>query len=161
MIYRISHGIIAVLLTCLSVTAASAESAPWGMANVMSVQYAPGRVVYDVAARDIDEFSRVIDRISYLNTIYRADPFDSAIVAVLHGDEIPFFAIRNQDQYGELMRRVQSLTLAGPIEFRMCRVAAKGHGLEPSDIHGFVKLVPMADAELIRLQREDGYAYMQ
>ena len=33
--------------------------------------------------------------------------------------------------------------------------------MEPEDIHGFVKLVPMADAEIVRLQREDGYAYMR
>ena len=59
------------------------------------------------------------------------------------------------------MRRAQSLTIAGPVEFRMCRVAAQGHGLEPGEIHGFVKVVPMADAELVRLQQEEGYVYMQ
>jgi hypothetical protein len=71
------------------------------------------------------------------------------------------FAIENHAQHRELMRRAHSLTLAGPIEFRMCRVAASGHGLEPGDIHGFVKIVPMADAEIVRLQREEGYAYMR
>jgi intracellular sulfur oxidation DsrE/DsrF family protein len=43
----------------------------------------------------------------------------------------------------------------------MCRVAAAGHGLEPDEIHGFVKVVPMADAEIVRLQQEEGYVYMQ
>jgi len=80
---------------------------------------------------------------------------------VLHGDEIPFFAIRNLDRYRALMQRAQSLTLAGPIEFRMCRVAARGHGFEPEDINGFVKMVPMADAEIVRLQQEEGYVYMR
>ena len=79
---------------------------------------------------------------------------------VLHGDEIPFFAIDNYADYRELMERARSLTLAGPVEFRMCRVAAKGHGLEPKDIHGFVRVVPMADAEIVRLQQEEGYVYM-
>ncbi|MES1998937.1 MAG: hypothetical protein V4446_06465 [Pseudomonadota bacterium] len=37
---------------------------------------------------------------------------------------------------------------------------AKGHGFEPADIHGFVTMVPMADAEIIRLQQA-GYAYMR
>jgi intracellular sulfur oxidation DsrE/DsrF family protein len=59
------------------------------------------------------------------------------------------------------MQRAQSLTVAGPVEFRMCRVAAKGHGYDPEDIHGFVKLVPMADAEIVKLQQEGGYAYMR
>ena len=59
------------------------------------------------------------------------------------------------------MRRAQSLTLAGPIVFRMCAVAARMHGYQPEDIHGFVELVPMADAEIVRLQTEEGYAYMK
>ena len=59
------------------------------------------------------------------------------------------------------MQRAQSLTLSGPVEFRMCRVAARGHGLEPEDINGFVKVVPMADAEIARLQQEQGHVYMR
>jgi len=47
------------------------------------------------------------------------------------------------------------------VKFRMCRVAARGYDLEPDDIHGFVEVMPMADAEIIRLQQEEGYAYMR
>lgn len=39
--------------------------------------------------------------------------------------------------------------------------AAQGHGYEPEDIHGFVKMVPMGDAEIIRLQNEENHAYMR
>jgi hypothetical protein len=42
----------------------------------------------------------------------------------------------------------------------MCQIAAKGHGFEPKDIHGFVSMVPMGDAEIVRLQQE-GYGYMR
>jgi hypothetical protein len=59
------------------------------------------------------------------------------------------------------MHRAQSLTVGGMVQIRMCRVAAAGHDLEPDDIHGFVKVVPMADAEIVRLQQEEGYAYMR
>ena len=51
--------------------------------------------------------------------------------------------------------------VGGAIEIRMCRIAARGHGFDPEDIHGFVQIIPMADAEIVRLQQEDGYAYMQ
>lgn len=139
----------------------TADAAPWGKAKAQTIRYAPQKVVYDVAAGNIETFTRVLDRVSYLNNIYQANPFDASIVLVLHGDEIPFFAIKNQGRYHELMQRAQSLTLAGPIEFRMCQVAAKGHGLEPEDIQGFVQVVPMADAEIVRLQQEGGYAYMR
>jgi len=137
------------------------EGTPWGRASLQAIDYAPHKVVYDVAAGDIESFSRVLDRVSYLNNIYHADPFDASVVLVLHGDEIPFFAVDKFDSYRELMRRAQSLTVAGTVQFRMCRVAAAGHGLEPGQIHGFVKVVPMADAEIVRLQQEEGYVYMQ
>jgi intracellular sulfur oxidation DsrE/DsrF family protein len=137
------------------------EQAPWGKSSTLEIEYAPQKVVYDVSSSNLESFTNVLDRASYLNNIYHADPFEASIILVLHGDEIPFFAIKNHDKYRELMQRAQSLTLAGPIEFRMCKVAAAGHGFEPEDIHGFVKIVPMADAEIIRLQQEEDHVYMR
>ena len=137
------------------------ESTPWGRASLEPIEYKPQKVVYDVAVSSIDSFKNVLDRVSYLNNIYGADPFDASLVMVLHGDEIPFFAISNLEKYRDLMQRAQSLTIAGPVEFRMCQVAARGHGLEAEDIDGFVKVVPMADAEIVRLQQEEGYVYMR
>lgn len=137
------------------------EGAPWGAARPESIDYKPQKVVYDVSVSSVEAFSHVLDRVSYLNNIYRADPFDASLVIVLHGDEIPLFAISNIEKYKDLMQRAQSLTVAGPVEFRMCQVAARGHGLEAGDIHGFVKVVPMADAEIVRLQQEEGHVYMR
>jgi intracellular sulfur oxidation DsrE/DsrF family protein len=151
----------ALLGTLYSGAVLAEEAAPWGRGRVTDIQYAPQKVVYDVAVADSEAFSRVLDRASYLNNLYLADPFAASIVLVLHGDEIPLFAIENYAKHKDLMVRAQSLTVGGTIEFRMCRVAARDHGLEPEDIHGFVKIVPMADAEIVRLQREEGYAYMQ
>jgi intracellular sulfur oxidation DsrE/DsrF family protein len=153
---------LACLLAVLSITSAfAAETAPWGKGKPQTVDYSPQRVVYDVAVSDRAALSRVLDRASYLNNLYQADPFAASIVLVLHGDEIPLFAIGNYGKYKELMTRAQSLTVGGIIEIRMCQIAARGHGFDPEDIHGFVQIVPMADAEIVRLQQEDGYAYMQ
>lgn len=155
--------VLAVAIAMTAATAAddSAEPAPWGRAEPSDIDYAPQKVVYDVAARDEAAFERVLDRVSFLNVIYEADPFEASIVVVLHGDELDFFAVDRYAQHRELMRRVHSLVLSGPIEFRVCRVAARGRGLEPEDMHGFLRIVPMADAEIVRLQREEGYAYMR
>lgn len=137
------------------------EAPRWGHAQVREVDYQGQKVVYDVAARSQQEFERVLDRASYLNNIYGADPFATSIVLVLHGDEIPFFALENREKYQDLMVRAYSLTVGDTIEFRMCRVAARDHGYEPQEIHGFITIVPMADAEIVRLQQEEGYVYMQ
>jgi intracellular sulfur oxidation DsrE/DsrF family protein len=159
----LTESILAALLlggiVCAPV--AAADGAPWGRGSPRAVEYAPSKVVYDVAASDREAFEGVLDRASFLNNIYHADPFATSIVLVLHGDEIPFFAIENYGRYEELMTRARSLTVGGTIKIRMCRVAAQGHGYAPEDIHGFVEIVPMADAEIVRLQQEEGHAYMQ
>ena len=135
--------------------------APWGRATFEDADYAPQKVVYDVAVSTRAELEGVLDRVSYLNNLYGADPFDASIVVVLHGGEIHRFAVENLIRDRDLMERAQSLTVAGPVEFRMCVLAARARGYAPADIHGFVRMVPMADAEIIQLQREQGYAYMR
>lgn len=150
-----------VVATLISGTAfAAGPEAPWGHAKVMEQRYAKQKVVYDVAVGSESAVRSVISRAQLLADLNGSDPFDSKVVIVLHGDEIPFFAIKNLAKHRDLMQRAQSATQAGIIEFRMCRIAAKGHGFEPEDIQGFVTMVPMADAEIVRLQQE-GYAYMR
>lgn len=150
-----------IFLAWFPLAAASGEAAaPWGEARVVEKTYSKQKVVYDVAVKSVAQLENVLDRASYLSILNEADPFDSKIVIVLHGDEIGFFAIRNFARYGDLMKRAQSLTVGGIIDIRMCRVAARRRGFEPADIHGFVTMVPMADAEIIDLQKQ-GFAYMQ
>jgi len=154
--------VFAVLLLVISFSSVhAADNAPWGVGNVNNIKYEPQRVVYDVAAGSLSQFELVLDRVSYLSKVYKADPFSTSIVVVLHGNEIPFFATENYSKYKDLMLRAKSLTHTEVITFRMCRIAAQGHGYAPKDIHGFVEIVPMADAEIIRLQQEEGHAYMR
>ena len=110
------HMLEKLLLTAVAVawiaTSQPADTAPLGRATPKNVEYAPQKVLYDVDANNIEEFTRILDRVSYLNNLYNANPFDASIVLVLHGDEIPFFAIANFEQYEALMQRAKSLTLA-------------------------------------------------
>lgn len=139
----------------------AAQDAPWGNGTASTMQLAPQRVVYDVAVHSPAALNQVLDRVSYLNNLYSADPFQAEIVLILHGNDIPFFVIENFEQHRALMERAQSLTVGGTIKMRMCQAAARLHGYAPEDIHGFVEMVPMADAEIVRLQREEGFAYMR
>lgn len=139
---------------------ARAAEAPWDHAKAVKQTYAKQKVVYDVTVGSESAMRSVISRAMLLADFNGSDPFDSKVVIVLHGNEIPFFAIRNYPKYRELMQRAQGATLSGVIEFRMCRLAAESHGFEPADFHGFITLVPMADTEIVRLQQE-GYAYMR
>ena len=149
------------VMTVLYASSASAGEIPWGSAGVIETEYKPQKVVYDVAVSSVEKMTSVLDRASYLSKITGADPFDSSIVLVLHGGEIDFFAIKHYQKHKELMQRAQSLVESEVLQIRMCRIAAQGHGYEPEDIHGFVKMVPMGDAEIIRLQNEENHAYMR
>ncbi len=136
-------------------------NAPWGGAQVTETEYKPQKVVYDVHVKTVEEVKSVLDRASYLSTITGADPFEQSIVLVLHGKELSFFAIKNFSKYEDLMRRAQSLVDSEALKIKMCKIAAQSQGYAAKDIHGFIEMVPMGDAEIIRLQYEEGHAYMQ
>lgn len=153
-------GMLIVASVLPGLSHAASPDAPWGHAKAVDQAYAKQKVVYDVTVGAEDKMRGVISRAMLLADLNGSDPFDSKIVILLHGNEIPFFAIKNHAKYRELMQRAQSATQSGVIEFRMCRLAAEFHGFNPEEIHGFITLVPMADAEIVRLQQE-GYAYMR
>ncbi|MBT8118929.1 MAG: DsrE family protein [Gammaproteobacteria bacterium] len=144
-----------------AVIAGDTVSAPWGGASVTATEYKPQKVVYDVHVKTVEAVESVLDRASYLSTITGADPFDQSIVLVLHGKEISFFASKNFEKNQDLMRRAQSLVESEALSIRMCKIAAQSQGFSPEDIHGFVEMIPMGDAEIIRLQYEEDHAYMQ
>lgn len=130
-------------------------------ATVLDIQYNPAKVLYDLTSGKLVDIVNVIDRVSYLNKLYNSDPFDSAIIVVVHGDSIPFFVKKNQAKYDSIIQRMTSLMEGSNIEFRVCSAAAKVLNFESRDFYSFVKMVPMADAEIVRLQIEKGFAYMK
>lgn len=156
---RIYSAIGLALLVAAPVVTFAAGDAAGGGANVIPAAYKPDKVVYDVAVDTPDRFHRLLDRVSYLGNLY-ADPFSASIVLVLHGPEVGFFASKESPKYKVLVDRLQSLATTDVIQFRMCQVAAKSRGLTAKDLPEFIQLVPMGDAEVVRLQRE-GYASMK
>lgn len=151
--------LFALLLTGQFAHASSA--APWGHSKVTATNYKPQKVVYDVTTADVKEMNHVLNRASYLSKITGTDPFEQSIVLVLHGPSVELFAIENTEKYDAMLKRAQSLTVSQVLSIRMCKIAAKSRGYLPKDIHGFVEMIPMGDAEIIRLQHEEGHAYMQ
>jgi len=147
---------------CLTLPAALAGGpASWGHARDTQTEYEPMKVVYDVTTGNAEAFKLVLDRTSYLSKITGSDPLDQSIVLVLHGSAPKFFAIQNYAKYKSLQERAQSLTVGGLIQFKMCKLAAAGQGFKPEDIQGFVEMVPMGDAEIVRLQYMEKHAYMR
>lgn len=151
-----------IFISLLFFTKSSAEQfSPWGKADVSNKTYQPQKVLYDVDYGSLTKLSNILDRVSLLNKLYKADTFNSSIVIVLHGKSIPFFAKESGKKYKNFLKRAYNLTLSDIIEFRMCKAAAKAMHYKPEDIHGFITMIPMADAEIVYLQKEEGYAYMR
>ena len=159
--YRLLIIPMVFILFATSHLALADNKAPWGHSKTTHTEYKPQKVVYDVTTGNIKEMEHVLNRTSHLSKITGADPFEQSIVLVLHGSSIKLFAIKNTDRYKAMLERAQSLAQSDAITIKMCELSAEGQGFLPEDIHGFVKMVPMGDAEIIRLQHEEGHAYMQ
>jgi len=135
------------LLALAATTAATAEPAA----------YIPTRVVYDVSSSDSRELNHVLDRISMLQNLYGSGPFEASIVVMLHEGAIPRFT-KSGD--AKLRDRARSLALGDIIRFRVCEASAKMQGYAAQDFDEFIAVVPMADAEIVKLQQA-GYAYLR
>lgn len=152
--------LIAIIFTISYTHNTIANDGKWGGAKDTFITYKPNKVLYDLTTGNISDINNILDRIGLLYKLYESDNLDSSIIVIIHGDAIPFFARKNFDKYEGLMLRANSLTIGTSIEFRMCSTAAKAMQYNPQDIHGFVKMVPMADAEIVKLQKEY-YSYMR
>ena len=121
--------------------------------------YKPDKVAYDVSSQNASDINNILDRVGLLQKIYGSDPFESSIVIVIHEGAIPLFSKSKNRKFRKILERAKSLTHAEVIQFRVCQASAKMQGLGKKDFDNFIQLVPMADAELIKLQQA-GYAYL-
>jgi len=156
-----SLGIVVAGLFLSPLLYAAETQLPWGSASEINQAYSKQKVVFDTTSATVAGLTSILDRASFMSRLNGADPFETKIVIMLHGGAIPFFAGKNYEKNKELMERAQSLSVGDVVEFRMCKASAKLQGFNPQDIHGFIKMVPMADAEIVRLQQEEGFAYMR
>jgi len=148
MVFRFIATVL--LLTLISATAIAENK----------TVYRPAKVVYDISYADPKVFEHMLDRASLLQNIYQNDSFEASIVFVVHEGAIPLFGKGDRNKHPELMKRARSLSMGEIIQFRICKASASMQGFKKSDLQEFAFLVPMADAEMVRLQQE-GYAYLR
>jgi uncharacterized protein len=157
----LSLGLVVAGLFFSPLSHAAETLLPWGSASEVNQVYSKQKVVFDTTSATVEGLTSILDRASFMSQLNGADPFETKIVIMLHGGAIPFFASKNYAKHKELMMRARSLSVGDVVEFRMCKASAMLQGYKPNDIHGFIKMVPMADAEIVRLQQEEGFAYMR
>lgn len=123
-------------------------------------RYAPSKVVYDISNASPELLGHMFDRASLLQNVYQNDVFEASIIFVIHEGAVPLFVKGLKKSGPELMARAKDLTQGEIIQFRLCKASAIMQGYKLDDIESFVTIVPMADAEIAKLQQE-GYAYLR
>lgn len=127
------------------------------------ISYQPSRVVYDVSSPDPGALGNILDRVGMLQKIYNNDSFEASIVLVIHEGAIALFknsSFNNDKLQQSLMTRARSLAMGEIIKFRICAASARMQEISVDHLEDFVAMVPMADAEIIKLQ-QDGYSYLR
>ncbi|WP_455205423.1 DsrE family protein [Kaarinaea lacus] len=146
----VKHIVIILLFSIITTSTMAAEQTP----------YSPAKVVYDVSSADAVAVNHILDRVSLLQNMYDNNPFEASIIIVVHEGAIPLFSKSQIHEHRDLVRRANSLTMGDIIQFRICSASAKMQGFTQKDFPDFVKMVPMADAEIVMLQH-NGYAYLR
>lgn len=150
----LKFNVVALLVVLLNLPAMATEQS--GHAST----YTPTKAVYDVASASAFDIKHILDRVSLLQRLYGDDPFEASIILVIHEGALPLFTKTHQNKHMDIVKRARGLSYGEVIQFRICQASAKMQGLARKDFDDFIKLVPMADAEIIKLQHE-GYAYMK
>lgn len=129
------------------------------------------KVVYDLTTKDLANFElRILKAIVANKAYYEGTLQELDVAVVIHGAAYKFFVkdpIHSEFKddkvliktYKTLAKRIDSMAKIYNVEFFMCGVGMKNHGLQEKDVYSFVKILPNSTIGLIDKQNE-GYAYL-
>ena len=139
--------------------------------GILYAQEDSAKIVYDLTTKDLKNFelrilsATVSNKAHYESTLRELD-----VTVVIHGGAYKFFlkdptnskfkddkALVSTSQ--SLGKRIATLANTYDVEFLVCGVGLRKHGLEKKDIYDFVKIIPTSTIGLIDKQNE-GYAYV-
>lgn len=129
------------------------EFAPYGTAKVDMHSMAVTNTVFDVNYEDPKKLDILYGFIKNTRRETRGE-----VIVVTHGPELRAFAKENYEKYQAVVDKMAELAKEG-VQFKMCNNAMKAAGFSPSDMHGFITVVPAGFAELVHWQGK-GYQYV-
>lgn len=102
-------------------------------------------------AADLEHLFRALE-----DSLAADEPQAEPVIIVLHGPEALPFIRRNYPANREIVDRAARLRAFERVELRMCETWMRSNGFDRDDLLPFVDTVPLAPAEVERLER-DGY----
>ena len=116
----------------------------------------PVRVVYHFG-EGLEQASRGLQ---YIRNHLEVDP-KAQIVVVTHAAGVDFLMKGAKTARGNAFRQeVEDLDLLG-VRFRVCEITLRERGLQRDRFVAEARFVPSGVAEIARLQKREGYAYLK
>ena len=119
----------------------------------------PSKRVADISVHTVEELELLFARVEQLLGRPRSEGEAPLISLVLHGPEIEFFAVRNYDQYKDIVDHAAKLAALGAVDIAICQTQMKHLGISPDEIPSFLRQVPYGPDEVERLI-DSGFVYM-
>jgi hypothetical protein len=126
---------------------------PYGSAKVDMHDMEPADTVFDVNYDDPTNLNILYNFVKNTKKVT-----NGKVIVVTHGPELRTFARENYEKYQGIIDKMAELAADG-VEFKMCNNAMKAAGYEPSDMHGFITVVPAGFPEIAYWQAK-GYRYI-
>lgn len=145
--------VLAAVALAFGLPAAATEFAPYGTAKVDMHPVAVTNTVFDVNYDDPKKLAILYGFIRNTRRETRGE-----VIVVTHGPELRAFAKENYEKYQAVVDQMAELAKEG-VQFKMCNNALRAAGFTPSDMHGFITVVPAGFAELVHWQGK-GYQYV-
>jgi len=139
--------------------------------GMLHAQEDSAKIVYDLTTKDLSNFElRILSATVANKAHYEGDLRELDVSVVVHGGSYRFF-VKNPElseykddkaliaSYKDLAKRIKTLATTYDVEFLICGVGLRNHGLKKQDIYDFVKIIPTSTIGLIDKQNE-GHAYV-
>ncbi len=139
--------------------------------GLLYAQEDSAKVVYDLTTKDLNNFElRILNATVSNKAHYEGSLRELDVTVVIHGGAYKFFLkdpanSKFKDDkalvstYQDLGKRIETLASTYDVQFLVCGVGLRKHGLEKKDIYDFVKIIHTSTIGLIDKQNE-GYAYI-
>jgi len=139
--------------------------------GILHAQEDSAKIVYDLTTKDLPTFEQKILKAIVANKAhYESLLRELDVFVVIHGGAYKFF-IKDPEHskfkddkalvstYKTLAKRIKTMSDTYDVQFLVCGVGVRKHGLKEKDIYDFVKIIPNSTIGLIDKQNE-GYAYI-
>ncbi len=113
----------------------------------------------DIRLGSVAEMELLFDRVEQLLDRPLSEGERPLVSLVLHGEEVEFFALRNYEQYKDIVDRAAKLAALGAVDISICRTQMDNYGIQPNQVPAFLRQVPYGPDEVRRL-REKGFVSM-